>query len=199
MRRTMMFSSAAIVGLLMITACNQNTSSNAPPQNQPANQTAANEPAANEPAPGSTNSTVAATKDAVAGATGTLSAELTTSTKGFVEGAALGDMYEIEASKIALMRTMSDDVRKFAQTMINDHTQTTNRLKAALDHAKLNVDLPAMLDERHLTLIDDLKSVKDQDFDARFISQQEALRWIETKARAWVSEQTRVSFRGIAA
>jgi len=33
-----------------------------------------------------------------------------------------------------------------------------------------------------------------------FISQQEALRWIETKARAWVfSEQTRVSFRGIAA
>jgi hypothetical protein len=32
-----------------------------------------------------------------------------------------------------------------------------------------------------------------------FVSQQEALRWIETKARAWVSEQTRVSFRGIAA
>jgi hypothetical protein len=32
-----------------------------------------------------------------------------------------------------------------------------------------------------------------------FVSQQEALRWIETKARAWVSEQTRVSFRGLAA
>ncbi len=33
-----------------------------------------------------------------------------------------------------------------------------------------------------------------------FISQQEALRWIETKARAWVSEQTaRTSFRGLAA
>jgi hypothetical protein len=32
-----------------------------------------------------------------------------------------------------------------------------------------------------------------------FISQQEALRWIETKARSWVSEQTRASFRGIAA
>jgi hypothetical protein len=32
-----------------------------------------------------------------------------------------------------------------------------------------------------------------------FVSQQEALRWIETKARAWVSEQTRASFRGLAA
>jgi hypothetical protein len=33
-----------------------------------------------------------------------------------------------------------------------------------------------------------------------FISQQEALRWIETKARSWVSEQTaRASFRGLAA
>jgi hypothetical protein len=33
-----------------------------------------------------------------------------------------------------------------------------------------------------------------------FISQQEALRWIETKARSWVSEQTaRASFSGVAA
>jgi hypothetical protein len=32
-----------------------------------------------------------------------------------------------------------------------------------------------------------------------FVSQQEALRWIETKARSWVSEQTRASFRGLAA
>ena len=28
-----------------------------------------------------------------------------------------------------------------------------------------------------------------------FISEQEARRWIETKARGWVSEQTRVSFK----
>ncbi len=178
MRRTMMFSSVAILGFAMLTACNQNTSSNTPPQNQPTNKTAtndpANQPATNEPAPGSTNSTVAATKDAVAGATGTLSAELTSSTKGFVEGAATGDMYEIAASKIAVMRSMSDDVKKFAQQMINDHTQTTNQLKAALEHAKLNVEPPTMLDSRHQGLIDDLKGVKDQDFDARFISQQES-------------------------
>ncbi|HYM17533.1 MAG TPA: DUF4142 domain-containing protein [Micropepsaceae bacterium] len=182
MRRTGMFSSAAILGFAMLTACNQNTSSNAP-QNQPANQPATNEPvnppsnqtATNEPAPGSTNGTAAATKDAVAGATGTLSPEPTTSTKGFVQGAAMGDMYELDASKIALMRSMSDDVKKFAQQMINDHTQTTNKLKEALEHAKFSVDLPAMLDSRHQGLIDDLKGVKDQDFDARFISQQEGV------------------------
>jgi hypothetical protein len=32
-----------------------------------------------------------------------------------------------------------------------------------------------------------------------FVSQQEALRWIETKARSWLSERTRASFRGLAA
>jgi hypothetical protein len=32
-----------------------------------------------------------------------------------------------------------------------------------------------------------------------FVSQQEATRWIETKAHSWVSEQTRSSFRGVAA
>jgi hypothetical protein len=39
-----------------------------------------------------------------------------------------------------------------------------------------------------------------RDYIPGFISQQEALRRIETKARAWVSEQTaRTSFRGLAA
>jgi hypothetical protein len=32
-----------------------------------------------------------------------------------------------------------------------------------------------------------------------FMSEQEAQRWIETKARGWVSEQTRATFKGIAA
>jgi hypothetical protein len=32
-----------------------------------------------------------------------------------------------------------------------------------------------------------------------FVSQQEARRWIETKAHSWVSEQARSSFRGLAA
>jgi putative membrane protein len=180
MRRTMMLTSAAILGLATLTACNQNTSSNVPPKDQQTNQTAATEPsspnnqaAGNEPAAGSTDSTVAAAKDAVAGATGTVSAELTSSTKGFVEGAALSDIYEIEGSKIALSRSMSDDVKKFAQQMINDHTQTTNKLKEALEHAKLNIQPPAMLDSRHQRLIDDLKGIKDQDFDAHYISQQE--------------------------
>jgi hypothetical protein len=32
-----------------------------------------------------------------------------------------------------------------------------------------------------------------------FISEQEAQRWIETKARGWVAERTRVTFKEIAA
>jgi hypothetical protein len=32
-----------------------------------------------------------------------------------------------------------------------------------------------------------------------FVTQEEALRWIETKSRSWVAERTHVTFRGAAA
>ena len=54
---------------------------------------------------------------------GTINAELTTSTKGFVEGAATGDMYEVQAGQLAVTRAKSPDLKKFAQEMADAHTQ----------------------------------------------------------------------------
>lgn len=163
MRNAFLYGTIAVLGF-GIAACNQSTNTaTTPAQTQ----------TASEPAPGSKNETVSAAKDAVAGAVGTINAELTTSTKGFVEGAAMGDMYEIEASKIALMRARADDVKRFAQSMIDAHTQTTNELKAALKRSGVTMAIPAAFDSRHQGLLNDLKGAKAEDFDGRYIAQQE--------------------------
>src|ERR1700761_5956915 len=77
------------------------------------------------PAPGANSETMSAIKDSTAGAVGTVSAEMTHSTDGFVTAAATSDMYEVTAGKVALQRSQDADVKAFAQQMITAHTKTT--------------------------------------------------------------------------
>src|SRR5262252_7882030 len=113
MHKTILFGTVAVLSIA-IAACNQSTTTSSVPADQ-------TKVGVQEPAPGSKNETVSATKDAVAGAVGTANAELTTSTAGFAQAAAMGDLYELEASKVALMRARDADVKKFAQDMIDAH------------------------------------------------------------------------------
>lgn len=167
MYRKIMLGTVAVASLTLLAACNQENASTTAPQSDTATQTAQN-----EPAPGSRNETVSATKDAVAGAVGTVSAELTSSTKGFVDGAALSDMYEVEAGKLAAMRAHMPELKKFASDMVDAHTKTTEELKSILAKAAPNVMPPSELDARHQGMLNDLKGAKDADFDGRYIAQQ---------------------------
>lgn len=168
MHSKIMLGTAAMAGLMVLAACNQETASNsAPDTNTPPAQTVQN-----EPAPGSKNETVSAVKDAVAGAVGTIGAELTTSTKGFLDEAALTDMYEIQAGQLATMRAKSADVKTFAQKMVDDHTKSTNELKGILIKGAPNFMPPMQLDARREGLLNDLKGAKDEDFEGRYIAQQ---------------------------
>ncbi len=98
------------------------------------------------------------------------------SAKAFVENAAMSDMYETESSKMALTRSKSAGIKKFAQGMITAHAKTTAQLKTLVSSGKAGegVVLPAALDNRRQGLIDDLKSASDDDFDARYVDQQAA-------------------------
>ena len=162
MHRTMMLGTVAAVAIAVLAGCNQNTASTPAPT----------QTAASEPAPGTNSEALSALQDAVAGGVGAVSAELVTTTKGFVEAAAMGDMYEVEASKLAAERAMASDVKTFAKAMIDAHTQTTMELKAALKGSREAIEIPATLDDRHQGMLDNLKGAKDADFDNRFIAQQ---------------------------
>jgi putative membrane protein len=115
-------------------------------------------------------------QDAASGPVGQASAATAGSftTDGFVTAAAMSDMYEVEAAKIAQQRSKSADVKKFAAMMVKDHTATTTELKGILTKAAITATPPAEFDERHKGLIDNLKSATPENFDKTYLDQQVA-------------------------
>jgi putative membrane protein len=105
---------------------------------------------------------------------GTISAEMTSTTKGFVTAAATSDMYEVTAGKIALQRSQSSDVKAFAQKMVDAHTGTTEKLKGIIAANAIKVTPPAHVDNRRQGMLDDLRGASAADFDHRYITQQVA-------------------------
>lgn len=135
----------------------------------------ADQPGHTSPAPGTTNDAASAVKDAAGHIVGDVTAEMTTTLKGFVTAAAISDMYEVEAGKIAEHRAHSGRVRAFAAKMVKAHTETTESLKsivASLGSSVTPVAPPAHLDDRRQGMIDELRGAKPSDFDNRYLSQQ---------------------------
>jgi putative membrane protein len=120
------------------------------------------------------NAAVAGAEDKTAQAVGQTSAATVISDSGFVTAAAISDMYEVQAAKIAASRSKNPAVKKFAAEMIKAHTATTNELKKALPASGVNVTPPADLDERRKGLIENLNKAKPEDFDKTYVDQQVA-------------------------
>lgn len=126
-------------------------------------------------APDQQNEAINQAQDATSAVVGTTSAATVASTTvdGFVMEAAQGDMYEIEAGKMALQRAKNAEVKKLAQMIVDDHTASSTKLKSLVSGGQVTgVTLPTAMDERHKGMIDNLRGATDQDFDNRFLDQQ---------------------------
>jgi putative membrane protein len=132
----------------------------------------ADQPGHQSPKPGTNSETMSAVKDSAAGMVGQVSAEMTSTTQGFVTAAATSDMYEVTAGKIAVQRAQSPAVKEFAQQMIDAHTETTAKLKSIIAANSINVTPPAHVDSRRQGMLDDLRGATSQDFDHRYVAQQ---------------------------
>lgn len=139
------------------------------------------------PAPGTRSETASAVKDTTSGLIGKVSAEMTSTTQGFVTAAATSDMYEVEAGKIAAERSTNSAVKDFANHMVEAHTKTTDTLKSVLASNNVKVTPLAHLDTRRQNMIDNLRGAKAEDFDHRYVEQQEA-----------AHEEARILMRGYA-
>jgi putative membrane protein len=115
---------------------------------------------------------MSAVKDTVGHGVGVISAEVTTTTKGFAEEAAISDMYEVEAGKIAEQRSQNASIKDFAEKMVTAHTGTTEKLKSALASTHPDIVPPAHVDDRRQAMLDELRGAKDVDFDGRYMAQQ---------------------------
>ncbi len=96
-----------------------------------------------------------------------------TSATDYVKLAADGDNYEIQSSKVALMRSKRADVKSFAKQMITDHTQTSKSLMAALSNNDRKITPPSMtLSDANMSKIQLLKKAPKASFDDLYIQQQ---------------------------
>ena len=89
-----------------------------------------------------------------------------------VTNAAISDMYELEAAKIAMAKSKSPAIKKFAQQMMTDHTASSTKLKGLLPSSGANVALPTAMDERRKGMIDNLNAANAADFDKVYMDQQ---------------------------
>ncbi len=94
------------------------------------------------------------------------------STPDFVKKAAKSNLYQIEAGQLASEKGQSDAVKQFARAIVEARGKIGDALKAAVQAAKLSVEIPATLDGRQLKWIETLKAAKPESFDQIYAQQQ---------------------------
>jgi putative membrane protein len=112
-------------------------------------------------------------QDVAAGPTGMASAVAAgNNATAFVPAAAIADMYEVEAGKIAAERAKDPKIKAFGQMMVQDHTATTAGLKDALAKSGLSITPPTEMDDRRKGMVQNLRAAGDSDFDMAYLHQQ---------------------------
>jgi len=90
----------------------------------------------------------------------------------FVAKAAMSDLYEVAAAKIAQKRSTNAEVKKFAAEMIKAHTASTAGLKKAITAAGAAITPPADMDDHTKGQLDDLTKADAKDFDKKYMNDQ---------------------------
>jgi putative membrane protein len=101
---------------------------------------------------------------------GNRSASLNAVDRQFMAKAAQSDMTEIQTSQLALKRSQNPQVKQFAQEMIQQHTQSSRKLKPLA--AQKGVTLPKSLGAENQALLTQLTKLSGTQFDQAYMSGQ---------------------------
>src|SRR5207302_8310765 len=97
---------------------------------------------------------------------------LSQTSSNFVINVALGESYQIQAGTMARQGATSQQIRRFADQVVQGNTLLTQRLATVLQNNGTPVMIPASLDPQHQTMINDLNVAQGPDFDRRYAIQQ---------------------------
>ena len=95
---------------------------------------------------------------------------ITPKTEDFIKEAAMSDMLEIEAAKIAQQKGNAVE-KKFAEQMLTDHTKTSSELKGLVS-GEMKAAIPTSLDDASQKKLDKLRDAKPEDFAGQYDSMQ---------------------------
>lgn len=102
----------------------------------------------------------------------TAKAETSQMTKDFVNKAAVGNMFEIESSRVALETSHNDPTKEFAQEMIDAHGEAGQNMKEAVAESGTGITLPADLDAKHEDKLAALKAADETQIDGQYLKMQ---------------------------
>jgi putative membrane protein len=85
----------------------------------------------------------------------------------FVMKAASGGMHEVELGRIATTHAKNEDVKRFGQLMVDDHTKANDDLKKTAQTAGISV--PTKMDEECQKEVDRFKNYKGDNFDRDYV------------------------------
>jgi putative membrane protein len=85
----------------------------------------------------------------------------------FVLDAAQGGMAEVELGKLAAERAKNDEVKKFAQRMVDDHTKAGEQLKSIADSK--GIKLPTEMEAKDRALMNRLQKLNGAAFDRAYM------------------------------
>jgi putative membrane protein len=88
----------------------------------------------------------------------------------FANTATIANLFEIQSSQLALKNASRDDVKAFAQSMIDDHTKAGEDMKTAA--GAQGVTLPTDLDQEHADMLAQLQAASGDQFDQLYIQMQ---------------------------
>lgn len=86
----------------------------------------------------------------------------------FFEDIAHANLAEIDTGKLALEKSQDEQVKQFAQKMIDDHTKALDELRVIAE--KKHLALPTETDLAHKTVATGLKALSGKTFDHQYIA-----------------------------
>jgi putative membrane protein len=95
------------------------------------------------------------------------SSQLSSADKTFVTKAAQGGMAEVQLGQLATEKAQSDDVKKFGQRMVDDHSKANDQLKSIA--SQKGVTLPTDLSAKDKAEKDRLSKLSGEQFDKAYM------------------------------
>ncbi|AWY39509.1 DUF4142 domain-containing protein [Pseudomonas putida] len=111
----------------------------------------------------------------------------------FVDKAAAGGIAEVEASRLALEKSQSADIKAFANMMITDHGKANDELASIAKKNDIEVpDSTTLVKQAKEKILD----MRDESFDAAYANNQvkaheEAIKLFEKQANTVTDDQTK--------
>jgi putative membrane protein len=96
-------------------------------------------------------------------------------TEDFVKNASIGNQFEIESSRVALEQARSDEVKRFAQRMVDDHGKAGAMLAEMAQKEGMAAPKVPELDSKHTQMLQKIRSAGEgAQFDRAYVDAQVA-------------------------